>query len=784
MSHPKPFREFCLAAVAIAVLLCASFYDVVFFGKTFKVTTANPQALSSGPYGQEQNKPKFFPVTSTDSSMMEEPFYEFVRRSLRAGEIPLWNPHQACGYPFIAMLELGIFFPLNFVLYVLPSLYAWDVMIFLRFLLGGLFTYAFMRTLRYKPVPSLGSAIAFTLSGPMVLLQYLFTNVEILTPLVLLALERLVRHPRLPSAGLVAVAVAATFYAGHPEHVFFVNLFAGLYVVFRVLTVRPRPPLGRVSAVLAAGYLLGLGLSAMVLFPFLRNLHAELWHNHPPLIGLKPDGLPLSRLITLASPYFFQKEPVNFEFTPAGWLGGYVGFLPLALAFIGLFRNQRRGLNYFFFLAAFLNISKSYFGFPFINWIGYLPILRDCRFFVHTGHLFAFSVAILAGMGIKVILNDRKAFVKSLSVVLPLALMVAGYLWVYRQAAHFPLSLHAGLWAVGALTALSFALSLKNLSRVKNFWIGGLVLLLLTGELFGYIHRGRVNRFDSYPKVPYIEAMKKSADPIRAYGIFWTFHPNTASGYGVNDFGVASGLLPRRYVNFVNNFLIEGYFQQDLKHASLWAIPITLMPGPRPYLDLLNIAFTVAPAQMPATIPPQAVNIFAKTVYSGEAALLFHASAYPRAFIVHKAEFEPDETSAVAKIKLLRNNLRQVAVIHHPAVPEIVEQLQAVPLSDGSSARIVKYTANDVIVEANMEHAGFLMLGDSYHPDWTADVGGKPTQIFFADGLIRAVFLPPGLHTVRFRFAPVSFYAGALLSLLSLAAVLAFALRSRIQGRP
>ena len=188
--------EYLFISSFLILLLAVFFYDVVFLKKTFKVTTANSQSMIYGAYGQKDNRPKFIPVNGTDSSVLEEPIFEFIKENLHKGILPLWNPHQACGFPLIGMLEVGIFFPLNLILYFLPQLYAWDVLIFARFFLAGLFTYFFMRTLSFKTIPSLISAVCFMLTGPMVLLQFWFANVEIIAPLLLAAMERLIQSPK------------------------------------------------------------------------------------------------------------------------------------------------------------------------------------------------------------------------------------------------------------------------------------------------------------------------------------------------------------------------------------------------------------------------------------------------------------------------------------------------------------------------------------------------------------------------------------------------------------
>src|SRR5258706_16212012 len=113
---PKKFNEVIFISGILITLLCIAFHDVVFFNKTFKITTIVSQALYNGVYGQQFNRLKFLPLIGTDSAILEEPTLQFIKNSLAQGILPLWNPHQACGFPLIGMLEVGLFFPLNLIL--------------------------------------------------------------------------------------------------------------------------------------------------------------------------------------------------------------------------------------------------------------------------------------------------------------------------------------------------------------------------------------------------------------------------------------------------------------------------------------------------------------------------------------------------------------------------------------------------------------------------------------------------------------------------------------------
>jgi uncharacterized membrane protein YfhO len=89
-------------------------------------------------------------------------------------------------------------------------------------------------------------------------------------------------------------------------------------------------------------------------------------------------------------------------------------------------------------------------------------------------------------------------------------------------------------------------------------------------------------------------------------------------------------------------------------------------------------------------------------------------------------------------------------------LPERPSATGAAPARRPGSARIVSYRNTEVILEADSPDGGFLVLNDPWHPWWFSELDGKPTPILRANVLFRAVAMPPGRHTVRFRFRPVA----------------------------
>ncbi len=61
----------------------------------------------------------WIPRGGGDSVSFIYPMYRFASQSLWSGMIPLWNPYQYAGAPFITDNQSGIFYPFNLLLFLL-----------------------------------------------------------------------------------------------------------------------------------------------------------------------------------------------------------------------------------------------------------------------------------------------------------------------------------------------------------------------------------------------------------------------------------------------------------------------------------------------------------------------------------------------------------------------------------------------------------------------------------------------------------------------------------------
>ena len=185
-----------------------------------------------------------------------QPLRWFTAAELQAGRIPLWNPYNAGGEPWLANPQTGVFYPPAWLFVVLPFATAYVLFLYLHVVLLGWGAYLLFARSASQGAALVG-AVALMFCGPVLSLLDVSNNLATLAwiPLALwCAAEGAWRRG--------GAALALAFLAGEP---FFAAVGAVLYV-------------GRASArpdglkpVLRSA-LVAVGLSAAQLFPFLEML--------------------------------------------------------------------------------------------------------------------------------------------------------------------------------------------------------------------------------------------------------------------------------------------------------------------------------------------------------------------------------------------------------------------------------------------------------------------------------------------------------------------------------
>jgi hypothetical protein len=82
-----------------------------------------------------------------------------------------------------------------------------------------------------------------------------------------------------------------------------------------------------------------------------------------------------------------------------------------------------------------------------------------------------------------------------------------------------------------------------------------------------------------------------------------------------------------------------------------------------------------------------------------------------------------------------------------------------------SRVAVLEYKPEEMLLQAEMEQPGYVVLSDTWYPGWQALLDGQPAHIERANLVFRAIYVPQGTHTLRVYFCPSSYTWGWRLSL-------------------
>ena len=140
-------------------------------------------------------------------------------------------------------------------------------------------------------------------------------------------------------------------------------------------------------------------------------------------------------------------------------------------------------------------------------------------------------------------------------------------------------------------------------------------------------------------------------------------------------------------------------------------------------------------------------------VYASDAVL-------PRAFLVPKAIYEPDDEAAPAILRDPGFDPATTVLIHAPP-PQTDGDVPESAAAPGT-ARIARYTATEIDLAADSAAAAWLVLSDAWYPGWEATLDGRPAPLLRGNLMFRAIPVPAGRSEVSLRYRP-SWLPGALI---------------------
>ena len=711
------------------------------------------------------------------------PTYRFAAHTLSQGRLPLWNPHLYGGAPFIGDIQAGFLYPPNLLLFLLnPTFdYRWMQWLGIGHLWwAGLGVYVLVRTLGQSRPAALLAAIGF---GFCDVLFIHLGNLNLIAVLswsgwILAACHRMLTRGSLLWAGVAGALFATANYAGHAQSSYYLGLAVGLYTL-AVLGTRhwgsssetDAPPLRRFLAALRyplAVLALTALLSAPILLPSIEMLpytkRAAFDAQNSASYSLPPGPA----LVGLLTPGFFGRGPQNYwgpwdrvELPYAGLvtllLAGGALLLPMA--------EKRRRMIPWFALALFGFVAALGGYTPVHGWLtAILPEYGSFRAPARTIVLWALAVAVLAAMGLDALLGGRQKEQEALDsphsaryfsviqigspalllVLVPLTLVATRVLQGGDVALQRAIMAgQAGLLALAVWLAVRLLVGLYRRNRLTSGALAGLVPILLLVELTVAGANIDVGRKDPTRGFVHLEIRaflreQAGADEGRPFridartGIYDLWQPDTAALTGLQDvWGVHNPLTLTHW---------EGLWENNGGR------------GTRIY-DLLNVRFVLVRDGTP--LPEQYTLAYDAP---GPLAVYENPDPLPRAWLVAGALIAPDEEAVLAALQEPGFEPTEAVVLlredgHSPVEGSAAQGMDA-PVS------VQAYSENEMVLTANAENAGYLVLSEVWFPGWQATVNGAAAPVLRANHTLRALPVPAGELTVRLWYAPESWERG------------------------
>jgi uncharacterized membrane protein YfhO len=333
---------------------------------------------------------------------------------------------------------------------------------------------------------------------------------------------------------------------------------------------------------------------------------------------------------------------------------------------------------------------------------------------------------------------------------------------VVAERANYAAAQGAALLANAVLFGAVLILFFKNVINEKTAKI--LIVVCLSIDMLVFAAGQHITKREGGDRVfqradggAYIREMRQ----LRGEGLFrfntrqYIVEPGTKLGNCTNFMTM---MRNQGYVSAVE--ITEGYNQFRLKYAEL------PLDGAKfnTMLDLMNIKYYVDPKATPETQHP----------------VLRNPTGMPRAKLFYNAVVvgSVNNDNGINNINdsLVLDYMNSDTYDHHNEVVVADKVFDRFVGGQGGTGKveITKYKFNRIELDGDTDKEAILWLSEIWYPAWRATVNGEKVNVGKANYSFRSITVPAGHSKVVFKFISAYFNIGAVISLLTLIAVLAY----------
>lgn len=689
----------------------------------------------------------------TDPVRQQIPWKELSIQSLKVGNLPLWNPYNFAGTPLLANFQSGVFYPLNLIFFILPFVLAWSIFILLEPFLALLFTYLYLRNLNLRKLASLMGAISFSFSGFFIawLTWGNILHTALWLPLILLSIDKIFSNfkskihfkKKLLWYLVLLFSLISALFAGHLQVFFYLLSISIVYLIAAWLKHGKNfKLLYSFVAVFAAAFLLSL-IQIIPTLSFIslsaRNVDIVDWST---VAGW---FIPWQNLIQFIVPDFFG-NPATLNYFGVwnyGEFVGYIGLGSLIFAFFSFFRRDKKTLFFFVVLLVSLifALSTVFAKIPFELNLPFISTSQPTRLIF----IIDFCLSVLVALGLDYFMRLEKK-TKVLHILVLFTFLFAaiwiGVMFIFKQqlgdnffVARQNLILPTVLFIFNALLIV-FATFVAREKVVKIIF--SLIILLLVFDLFrfGWKFEPFTSKAYFFPSTTVTNFLQKQQGVFRVMSTdSRIFPPNFSSVYGIQTLDGYDPLYLRRFGELM---AASNREKPDISSPFGFNRIITSHNYLSNMSDFMNIKYVLSFEEIKDTKLKQVFSDGVVKVYE-------NTKVFQRAFFVENTYIAKDKEDAIKAMYDSNYPLNKRAVVEGVADKTLFKNNWSL-----GKVNIQNYSSNNVVLKTNTSGNAFLVLTDSYYPNWNALVDGKKTKIYLTDYNFRGIIVPKGQHEVKF----------------------------------
>ncbi|MEO1289849.1 MAG: YfhO family protein, partial [Chloroflexota bacterium] len=691
------------------------------------------------------------PIASDQASFKQGDFsgqfvafgaYQYERMS--QGEIPLWNPYNNGGLPFIGDTQAAVFYPPRLLTIALASLaggwsyHALELEAIFHVLLYSLLMYAFLRQLTGSIWGAFTGAViasygGFTVGYP--LLQLAILEAGTWLPLGALCIYQATRKNNIQWLYLIfaGFALGLSWMAGHPQTSWFLTYFLVAWLAYCIYD-KHHHWRNLVLGTILLG-IISLGTTAITFLPAIEYLTMTVRSG----LGFdaKANGFPFQDIAQLIFP-----NSVSL-FSPL-----YVGIPALLLIAIATFTRWKQ--SRFWVIVTVIALLLSFGGNTGLYHALYniLPGLRFFRGQERVVFLIANCLAVLASIGMTGlmagILEKHKSLI--LKILNGLVLLIGGFTaliyigWWGNVGDGFGRLI--SIFAFSTLIVLVLWILIRlYLQMPTNQLLIVLLIALITFELFSV----NLDADSNYDPIPASEQLSMSAPPL----VQAVIDDASSQPYRVDGF---RGLRD----NYGSLYQI-----MDIRGIS----PLFLeTPSAIIYRDYVN--------------NPRAWEVFAvRYIFSerdsfGQIStdVIAQGTDQDGQVFLHQIDNPRPFAHLVYDFAVVGSDDHAIELLYDPNFlardSVILQQEPTLSLPDNRPERaiatVTDFEPERVIIEVETDDNTILSLAMVDYSGWSATLDDEPVEILRAYGSLSAIEIPSGTHTVVLTYNPLSYRVGAI----------------------